>query len=136
MRSPSFTPERAEQGFSWLSIGTGATHELAEEYATQDLETFVIHGQGEVANRGGTAFSVAGDVARGLAENPIAAVSGQLQVGTVWPDRHDIRTLRGEQHGPAWSSWTLVEPQGLATSWDEFQRLCQAADLEAAVART
>jgi hypothetical protein len=34
MRSPDFTPEFARP-FSWLSIGAGATHRLAERYATQ-----------------------------------------------------------------------------------------------------
>ena len=135
MHSPEFRPEFVPAGFSWLSIGTSSTHTVAEEFVDIDMETFAnVYGQGEIGNPGGTAFTVAGDVARRLAESPLATVSNQLQVGQVWPGKHRIQTLRTEQHGPAWSSWWLADPEGLATTWEEFRQLAGAAGLEAGAA--
>jgi hypothetical protein len=136
MRSPSFTPELGRPP-SWMSIGTGATHEIAGAYAAQDLGRFwETHAKGEIMNPGGAAFSTATAVALHLGRNPLALVSSQLQVGTVWQDKHVINTLDGQLFGPAWSSWKLVQPQGLATSWDEFRRITTAAGLSATAAAT
>lgn len=135
MRAPDFVPD-FQKPFSWFSIGTGATHELAQAYAGHGLSDFAKYAQGETMNPGGTATSVAMFVAMELAKNPLAKVSGQLQVGTVWQDRYEIKTLDGRQHGAAWSSWQLVKPDGLATSWNEFQQLAEANGLQASAAAT
>lgn len=85
---------------------------------------------------GGAAFSTATAVGLHLARNPLTLVSPQLQIGTVWQDKHVINTLEGELIGPAWSSWKRVESHGLATSWEDFARIAKGAGLSAAAAAT
>jgi hypothetical protein len=134
MNAPLFIPERARP-FAWLSIGTGASHRLASEFANQNLETFWNFGQAEVNNPGGMASTLASAVAGHLARNPETTVSPQLQVGTAWRGRHDLRTLKGEFYG-AWTSWALVSPTGLAGTWDEFVQIAGDAGLSATAAVT
>ena len=136
MRAPSFEPERIK-GPSWTSIGIGSTHETARQLADQTIDQlWDTHARGEIGRPGGTAVSVATTVGLELARTPVPFVSSQLQVGIVRLGRHDIHTLEGQLHGPAWSSWKLVESRGLATSWDEFQGLASGAGFRAASATT
>lgn len=90
----------------------------------------------EVGNPGGAAFSVATVVGLELARWPVPFVSSQLQVGTAWMGRHDIKTVEGQLHGVAWSTWKLVEPLGLAKTWAEFQDVAARAGLRATSAVT
>ena len=135
MRSPDFVPEFAKP-FAWLSIGSGATRDIAQEYAGHSLSEFSKYAQGETMNPGGTATTMAMFVAMALAKHPVAKISSRLQVGTVWLNRYDLKTLETEQYGPAWSSWHLADPKGVATSWSEFQQLATVNGLRASAAAT
>jgi hypothetical protein len=117
---------------NWMSIGCGTIHELAREFANQDMDRAWPHLQGEVGWRGGAAFSIATSVGLSLARAPQPSISSQLQIGTVWPDRYEIKTVDGQLAGPAWSMWRQVESTGLAKSWGEFARIAADAGLSAA----
>jgi hypothetical protein len=135
MRSPSFEPERI-RGLVWTSIGSGSTHETALALAQQKIADYFLYAQGETGNPGGTAFSIATSVALDLTKSPIPFVSSRLQVGTVWQGRHETKTLEGAFHGPAWSSWKLVENHGLATTWNDFQAIAGKSGFRASGAVT
>lgn len=123
MCAPDFRPERAGP-FSWLSIGTGASHVRAQAYAQMDMEGFANGiGKFEVNNRGGTAATLAGMVARHLRQNPLTTVSDRLLLATAWAGNYEIEMLDARDYEGGWSSWRRVPPEGLARNWPEFEKL-------------
>lgn len=135
MTSPHFIPERAAP-LTWHSIGNGAIHDLAKEFANQSLGAFSLQAQGETLNRGGTAFSTASEVGLALANKPMAGIGESLQIGTVWRDRHEIRTLKRTPLGPGTTGWERVDSAARYTTWEAFQRVCEQRGLRAIAATT
>ncbi|MDP2319175.1 MAG: hypothetical protein Q8O42_07560 [Acidobacteriota bacterium] len=136
LSNPPFQPEFVPP-FKWWSIGSGRTHVDAAYFANLDFDNFGNSwGKGEVGNRGGAAFTIAGSVARGLAKQPNPDVGGQLQVGCVFSGQYDIRTLEVEQYGPHWSSHRRVESSGLVKTWEEFEAIAASNNVTAGAAST
>jgi hypothetical protein len=136
LSDPPFQPELVPP-LKWWSIGSGSTHVDAAYFANLDLERFGnFWGKGEIGNRGGAAFMVAGSIARGLTERPKPDVGGQLQVGCVFLGEYDIRTLEVKQYSPQWSSQRRIDSTGLVKTWEEFEAVAKANNLTASAAAT
>lgn len=134
MRSPTFTPEVAP-AFAWLSIGTGTGFDFASTCANLDMLKFADGvGKFEVMNRGGVAFTVGMIASMDSRKSPMNSVSSVFQVGTVWVGEHLIQTVDGGDVGGAWSKWSRLESQGLASSWEEFQEKARGVGLSPSAA--
>lgn len=133
MRSPEFRPEFL-MPVAWHSIGSGAEHESARHYAEEYRKTFIMsHGQMEMGNRGGAAFSTAVSVGMGLRRDPMPSVSEALILGTAFLNECKIAKLSSTDYDP---DGHPVKTQAglLADSWESFLGFTGGRNLDASSA--
>ena len=132
MRSPHFVPERCPPR-AWLSIGTGADHELAQEFANLDFDGDYTISKMEVQNPGGSAQHIAQVVSMRLHDRPLSSVSEQLLVASAWPRKLIIRMTDGKYLGGGWSKWADRDVDDtIAQSWEQFRAMAAENGLTAA----
>lgn len=129
MRPPEFVPElfKAPQ---WTSIGTGSAHPQALAFATQSLDGY-YNGSArmEYVRPGGTAMSIASQVTIHLLRQPMPTVGPVIQFGCAFIDHVEVKTCQLDGTGDL--VFRPVEPTGLATSWQEFERWARERGLSA-----
>lgn len=133
MRAPEFEIERC-RGDKWYSIGTGATHSLAEHFATMTTDEAWHLLKLEANNPGGSAVMVANLVTKRLREAPQASISEQLIIGKAMPRKHDIRFLDLRDYGSGWTGLQLAEidRSRIVDTWSGYRQLAESLGLTAA----